>query len=312
MNGPLISVVVPVYRSAESLNELAARLTSSLSTITNNFEVILVNDGSPDNSWDIITQVAQVDTRFIGINLSRNFGQHPAITAGLTHSTGEWIVVMDCDLQDQPEEIPRLFEKAQEGFDQVVAVRVNRQDNPLKRFFSWFFLRLLSYLSGQKLNHRVGNFGVYHRAVIDTVIQMPEHSRTFTLHTKWVGFRRFELDVQHASRKHGKTSYNFLKLFTLGLNSVIHHSDKPLRLTISTGFFISLMSLTYALIIIARSLFWQISVVGWTSLIVTLTLSTGLIMTTLGVVGLYVGKIFEEAKGRPIFIVEKIINKSQD
>jgi glycosyltransferase involved in cell wall biosynthesis len=309
MTIPLISVVIPVYKSAESLSELAARLISSVSTITEEFEILLVNDGSPDGSWDIITTIAKSDERFIGIDLSRNFGQHPAITAGLAHSTGKWIVVMDCDLQDQPEEIPRLFYKAQEGFQQVVAVRTNRQDNPMKRFFSWFFLRLLSQLSGQSINHRVGNFGIYHRMVVDTIIKMPEHSRTFTLHANWVGFRRFELEVQHASRKYGKTSYSFRKLVSLGLSSAIHHSDKPLRIAIMSGFFISLVSLMYALFIVVRSLFWNISVVGWTSLIVTLTLSTGIIVSTIGVVGLYVGKIFEESKGRPIYIVQKIINK---
>ena len=309
MIAPLISVVIPVYKSAESLEELALRLTSSLSSITNNFEVILVNDGSPDNSWEIISKLSKSDDRFIGIHLSRNFGQHPAITAGLTYSNGEWIVVMDCDLQDQPEEIPRLFNKTKEGFYQVVAVRINRQDNFMKKSFSWIFLRLLSRLSGQDINHRVGNFGIYHRTVIDTIIKMPEHSRTFTLHTKWVGFQRFELEVEHSSRKHGKTSYSFRKLVSLGINSVLHHSDKPLRMAITSGFIISLTSLTYAGLIIVRNLFWNVTVVGWTSLIVTLTLSTGMIMSTIGVVGLYIGKIFEETKGRPIFIVEKITNK---
>ena len=311
MSTPLISVVIPVYKSAESLEELALRLNSSLSSITNDFEVILVNDGSPDNSWEIISKISDNDPRFVGVRLSRNFGQHPAITAGLTHSTGEWIVVMDCDLQDQPEEIPRLFDKTKEGFHQVVAVRIKRQDNFIKKSFSFIFLRLLSRLSGQNINHRVGNFGIYHRVVIDTIIKMPEHSRTFTLHTKWVGFHRFELEVEHSSRKHGKTSYSFRKLVSLGINSVLHHSDKPLRMAVTSGFIISLVSLIYAVLIIGRNIFWNISVVGWTSLIVTLTLSTGMIMSTIGVVGLYIGKIFEETKGRPIFIVEKITNKDQ-
>ena len=311
MSTPLISVVIPVYKSAESLRELALRLTNSLSIITQDFEVILVNDGSPDNSWDIISIISDHDPRFVGVQLSRNFGQHPAITAGLTHSTGEWIVVMDCDLQDRPEEIPRLFDKTKEGFRQVVAVRINRQDNLMKKSFSWIFLRLLSRLSGQDINHRVGNFGIYHRTVIDTIIRMPEHSRTFTLHTKWVGFQRSELEVEHSSRKHGKTSYSFRKLVSLGINSVLHHSDRPLRMAITSGFIISLASLTYAVFIIARYLFWNISVVGWTSLILAITLSTGIIVSTIGVVGLYIGKIFEETKGRPIFIVEKITNKDQ-
>lgn len=307
MKSPHVSVVIPVYKSAESLMELAARLTSSLENIIHDFEIILVDDGSPDDSWEVISEIVTKNPRFIGLRLSRNFGQHPAITAGLSHSHGKWIVVMDCDLQDQPEEIPRLLIKAEEGYDQVVAVRAIRQDSLVKRFFSWLFSRLLTWLSGQTLNHRVGNFGVYSRKVIDAILAMPEQTRMFTLMTNWVGFRRCEIEVIHAPRPYGETSYSVRRLLSLALSSILSHSDRPLKLTVLCGFAISTASLSYAIIMVVQNLVWGITVIGWTSLMVAITLSTGLLMATIGIVGLYVGRIFQETKSRPVFILDKVI-----
>ena len=303
MEIPEISVVVPVYGSPESLMELSARLTDSLEMITSTFEVILVNDGSPDNSWDIITKIAASDNRFIGIRLSRNFGQHPAISAGLQKSRGNWVVVMDCDLQDRPEEISNLYRKALEGFEQVVAVRKNRQDSFLKRLSSKLFMKVLTYLSGQEGNHQVGNFGIYNRSVITAINSMPEQIRTFTLLSRWVGFNRAELEVQHMPRQHGETSYSFRQLLSLGLTSVISYSDKPLKMTISFGFCISITSILCATYLVMRNLLWGVSIVGWTSLIVAISFMTGVLMATIGIVALYIGRIFEETKTRPIYIV---------
>jgi dolichol-phosphate mannosyltransferase len=303
MEGPEISVVVPVYGSPESLMELSTRLADSLEIITSTFEVILVNDGSPDNSWDIITKIAASDNRFIGIRLSRNFGQHPAISAGLQKSRGNWVVVMDCDLQDRPEEIPNLYRKALEGFEQVVAVRRNRQDSFLKRLSSKLFMKVLTYLSGQEGNHQVGNFGIYNRSVITAINSMPEQIRTFTLLSRWVGFTRAELEVQHMPRQHGQTSYSFRQLLSLGLTSVISYSDKPLKMTISFGFCISITSILWATYLVIRNILWGVSIVGWTSLIVAISFMTGVLMATIGIVALYIGRIFEETKTRPIYIV---------
>ncbi len=312
MATPTISVVIPVYGSPDSLKELSSRLRNSLDSLVESFEVILVNDGSPDNSWDIIKEIAAEDTRFIGLNLSRNFGQHPAITAGLTVARGEWTVVMDCDLQDQPEEIINLYKKALEGFEQVVAVRRNRQDVLLKRMFSKLFMKLLSNLSGQEMNHQVGNFGIYHRKVVNAINAMPEQARTFTLLSKWVGFKRTELEVEHMPRKFGRTSYSFRQLMSLGLTSVISYSDKPLRMTVSIGFGISGLSLLSAFYLVIRHFFWDISVIGWTSLIVAISFMTGVLMATIGIVALYIGRIFEETKHRPLFVISEISDTRQN
>jgi glycosyltransferase involved in cell wall biosynthesis len=303
MSTPHISVVVPVFKSAESLEELAQRLTANLSAITPEFEVILVNDGSPDNSWEIISTLSKNDGRFIGIRLSRNFGQHPAITAGLAYSTGEWVVVMDCDLQDRPEEIPKLFAKAQEGFEQVVAIRSERQDSWLKRTTSHLYVRLLSYLSGRTINPSVGNFGIYHRCVVNVITSMKEQGRTFGLLALWAGFRRIELEVEHVARPYGESSYSYRDLVKLGLVGILSHSDKPLKLAIRLGAYLGFISLAGALWIVIRQVVWGYSPVGWSSVMVSLSFMTGVLLGSIGVAGLYIAQIFDEVKERPISVI---------
>lgn len=303
MNKPEISVVIPVYGSPESLQELSARLIQSLGVITQSFEVLLVDDASPDNSWEIISELAEADPRFIGIRLSRNFGQHPAISAGLEQSSGEWVVVMDCDLQDRPEEIPNLYNKASEGYEQVVAVRSVRQDARLKRYSSRIYVGMLSYLSGRKINPAVGNFGIYHRTVIDVIVSLKEQGRTFGLLALWVGYRRTELDVTHMQRPYGNSSYSIRSLIRLGLLGIVSHSDKPLKLTIKFGGYLSALSVSFGLWIILRQIIWGHSAVGWSSVMVSIAFMTGVILASIGVTGLYIAQIFDEVKKRPTSIV---------
>lgn len=300
---PLISVVIPVYRSQESLCELSERLTQSLGSITNDFEVVLVNDGSPDDSWTVIEEIAAKDPRFVGICLSRNFGQHPAISQGLNHARGQWVVVMDCDLQDRPEEIPRLYAKANEGFEQVVALRIDRQDNWAKKASARLYVRLLSWLSGRPINPAVGNFGIYHRCVVDVITSLKEQGRTFGLLALWAGFRRSELEVEHVARPYGSTSYSFGALLRLGLLGIISHSDKPLKLTVKLGAYLAATSLVGALWILLRQLIWGHSPVGWTSVMVSIAFMTGVLLGSIGVAGLYIAQIFDEVKERPTSIV---------
>ncbi len=300
---PLFSIVSPVYRAEKIVDTLVERITTEVSKITENFEIILVEDGSPDDSWQKITENCQKDTRVKGIQFSRNFGQHYAITAGLDQARGEWVIVMDCDLQDRPEEIIHLYTKAQEGYDVVLARRHQRQDTFLKRFFSWAFYRVLSYLTGVQHDPAVANFGIYHQKVIEAVCQMRESIRVFPIMVRWVGFRQTKIDVVHAEREEGKTSYNFKRLLNLALDIILAYSDKPIRLTIKAGFFISLLSFVFAVVIVVRYLLGIIEVAGYASLIVSIWFFSGLIMMTLGVIGLYVGKTFEGIKNRPIYII---------
>ena len=304
----LFSVISPVYKAENLLDELVESLCKELEAIDSNFEIILVDDGSPDKAWEKIQMLAQQNDRIKGIKLSRNFGQHHAITAGLHYATGKWIVVMDCDLQDQPSEIPKLYQKAQEGYHVVLARRHKRQDSPLKRFGSWFFYKILSYLTGVTLDESIANFGIYHQDVIRAICQMPESIRYFPMMVQWVGFKQTQINVQHAPRKYGKSSYNLSKMFKLALDIILAYSDKPIRLTVKIGFSIAFLAFIFAIITLIRYFVGEIKVLGYTSLIISISFFSGLIILTLGVVGLYVGKTFESVKKRPLYIIEKTLN----
>ncbi|MEB3195567.1 MAG: glycosyltransferase family 2 protein [Candidatus Sericytochromatia bacterium] len=299
-----VSVVSPVYGCNEGLLELCQRLKTSLECISANYEIILVNDASPDESWNTIRDLAAADPRVKGINLSRNFGQHRAITAGLDHASGEWVVVMDCDLQDVPEEIPKLYAAAQLGYDIVVGRRVERMDTWLKKFLSRAFHQVFSYFTERNSEHRIANFGIYSKKAISGIRSMREQHRAFSLFASWVGYRRLEIDVQHAIRPYGQSSYNFTKAFNFALDNILTHSDRMLRITVRLGLLMSLVSFSYAAWMILRYFLWATPVMGWTSLIVSIYLSTGLIIGALGIVGLYVGKIFDEVKRRPLYLIE--------
>ncbi|MBL7669077.1 MAG: glycosyltransferase family 2 protein [Bdellovibrionaceae bacterium] len=300
-----LSIVVPVYKARLCLSELHQRLTTHLEKFGQKYEIILVEDGSPDTSWELIQEISGADPRVRGLSLSRNFGQHPAITAGLDYAQGEWIVVMDCDLQDRPEEILKLYEKALEGYDIVLARRIRRQDSMLKKASSYCFYWLLSYVTGTYQDPSIANFGIYCRKAIDVLRTMRESNRYFPVMIRWVGFRVATLDVQHAQREHGETSYNFLTLFRLALNVILSFSDKPLRLVVKIGFSISIISFFAGIYVIFRSLNGSISVLGWPALIVSIWFLSGTIIFVLGLIGLYIGRIFEQIKGRPIYIVRE-------
>ena len=304
MSPPRLSVVTPVYRCGGCLRELCARLASTLATISENYEIIMVNDGSPDEAWSVIQQLALADPRIKGINLSRNFGQHYAVTAGLDHARGDWVVVMDCDLQDVPEEIPKLYAKALEGYDLVVGRRSRRQDDFLKKLGSKLFYKVFAFLMGPAIDNRIGNFGIYARKVIRSITALKEQNRSFGLFALWVGFRRAEIDVAHARRPQGKSSYTFARMLALAVDSIVAHSNRLLHLAIKLGFLLSLTSLLYAFYLVAKFFLWATPLEGWTSLMVSIYFTAGLIIGSIGVVGLYVGKIFDEAKGRPLYIIE--------
>jgi polyisoprenyl-phosphate glycosyltransferase len=308
MEKVLLSVVSPVYRAEKLLPELVREITATVSGITASYEIILVEDCGPDNSWQKIKEVCAGNPKVRGIRLSRNFGQHYAITAGLDHSRGEWVVVMDCDLQDRPDQIPKFYEKALEGFDIVQGRRISRQDSFFKRVFSYFFYRVLAYLSGYRQDSTIANFGIYNKKVIKSIVSMRESIRFFPTMVAWVGFKSTAIDIQHAARPEGKSSYNFSRLLNLALDIVLAYSDKPLRIITKVGLFTSFLSFLILLYNVYKYATGEIIVLGYASLIVSLWFLAGLIMFILGVVGLYVGKTFESTKHRPIYIVDEVLN----
>ncbi len=305
-----ISIVIPCYCCSKSLEELYKRLRISLAKVVeNDYEIIMVNDASPENDWEIIKKLAsQKNSHLIGINLSRNFGQHYAITAGLDYVSGKWTVVMDGDLQDQPEEIEKMYKKALEGYDVVVGRRIERKDSFLKVLGSRLFYLVYNYLSGVEINSQIGNFGLYHRKVINAVLRMKEQNRSFGLFVLWSGFKRVEIDIEHAQRPAGKSSYSLRKLFKLAFDSIIAHSNKLLKLTVKLGLLISFISFLYVLWLVFKYFFWETPLLGWTSVIASVYLLGGIVLSAIGVVGIYIGKIFDEVKNRPLYLISEIIN----
>src|ERR1017187_7288595 len=287
-----ISVVIPVYKAENIVDELIRRLTLELGKITEDYEIILVNDRSPDNSWQKMVDLSKKDPRVKGILLSRNFGQYHAITAGFDIAKGNWIVVMDCDLQDLPEEIVNLYNEAQKGYDIVLAARSHRSDSWFKKTSSRLFNIIFSYLSGVKQDHRTANFGVYRRKVIEALNSIREPMRALPPMAKWVGFSRTAIEVKHEPRYEGKTSYTFNKLLSLAIDTAIAYSDKPLRIFIVIGTTISMLSFIYGIYSIIIHYLNPNDVPGYASLIASIWFLSGLIILILGVVGIYVGKSF--------------------
>ena len=304
-SAPLISVVVPVYRGEACLSELTSLLVAQLLRIDPEYEIILVNDASPDDSWGVIENECTQNDRVKGINLSRNFGQHYAIYAGLSFASGDWVVVMDCDLQDNPEELVRFYHKAREGFDIVVAQREKRVDSLFRRFVSFVFYSAFSYLTGTEQDATVCNFGMYHSKVIDAVLSMGDAIRYFPASIQWVGFNSCKIPVLHQARYEGKSSYSMKKLLSLAFDTIVSFSDKPLKICTSLGLAIVLLTVLVSGVYFLRFLTGQIKVSGYASIILSIWFLSGCIISMLGVVGLYLGRVFDQVKRRPLFIVSE-------
>ena len=300
-----LSIVSPVYRAELVLDELVERIAKSVPSAFNSYEIILVDDFSPDKSWQKIVEISSKNSNVRGFKLSRNFGQHYAITAGLNQVSGDYVVVLDCDLQDQPEEIEKLFNESQKGFDIVLARRYERKDSFYKKTVSKLFYKTLSYLTGTKQDSTVANFGIYSKQVIDEVVKLEEKIKYFTTMVKWVGFSTSYVNVEHASRSEGKSNYNLKKLLNLALDIILAYSDKPLRLIIKFGLSIAIISFLMVFYVLYEKFTGKVSVSGYASLIISIWFLSGCLLTTLGVVGLYIGKIFEGVKNRPSYIIEK-------
>ena len=304
-NKPVISVISPVYGAENIIEKLVDDIRKVMNQLDVTFEIILVDDRSPDNSWEVMKQLSTKFPEVKSIRLSRNFGQHPAIVAGLSLAKGEWIVVMDCDLQDQPKEISKLYNKALEGYDIVLASRKLRQDGFFKKLFSKLFYKVFNYLSGIDVNSEVANFGIYHRKVISSILQIQDYIKFFPLFIKWVGYRATTVSVEHREREFGSSSYNFVKLFSLAFNTIISFSDKPLKIFTVLGFLISFVSVLFGFYFFIEALSGEIKEPGFSSLIISIWLLSGIIISSVGIVGLYLGKTFNQTKNRPVFIIDE-------
>ena len=306
-----ISVVVPVYGCRAAIPELHRRLCESLGTIANTFEIILVDDCCPQNSWEEIQKVCERDSRVVGIHLSRNFGQIRAITAGLDKSQGDWVVVMDCDLQDRPEAIPELYAKAQEGYDVVFARREGRKDSAITKFLSRCFYKVYDYFTEGTFDSSICNFSISRRIVIDSYCRMREQNRAYTMFIRWLGFKQTAIDMPADERFEGKSSYNLKRKLKMAFEIITSQSNKPLLFSVKLGFVSAFLALIYIIYLVFREIILGDVLVGWTSIVASIYLMGGIILCAIGVVGIYVGNIFNEAKNRPLYVIDECLNAKE-
>jgi dolichol-phosphate mannosyltransferase len=302
-----ISVVVPVYNEAETLGELCSRLAQILDEIGMRAEVLLVDDGSSDAGIALMLAQANRDPRFKIVQLSRNFGHQIAITAGLDLAIGDAVVVMDADLQHPPETIPALVERWRDGYDVVYGMRVDRSGDPrMKRATARLFYKLLLRLSSSDMPANVQDFRLIDRAALDAFLGMRESNRYVRGMMSWIGFRQIGVPYGYADRYAGQSKYTWRRMIKLAADGVMSFSTAPLRLAMHAGFVVSGLALLYGLAaIVARIGGWS-AVPGWTSLLVVTAFLGGIQLMVLGMIGEYLGRVWEEVKARPLYIVRAV------
>lgn len=299
-----LSVAIPVHNEASVLPELLRRLRSVLDNLQGGpHQIVFADDGSTDATFNILVEAARSDARIVGLSLSRNFGHQAAITAALDHATGDAVVVMDGDLQDMPEVIPQFVEKYKEGFDVVYAKRVRRKEPWLLRLCYFVFYRMMARLSDIQLPLDSGDFGLMSRRVVAQLRGMPEHHRYLRGMRTWVGYRQTGIEVERAERHSGQSKYNLMRLLKLAFDGIFAFSIVPIRVAALVGAFVTFCSSLFIVYSVYVRVVLHKSPQGFTALIVAIIFLSGVILFFLGVIGEYVGRIYEEIKGRPHYIV---------
>jgi polyisoprenyl-phosphate glycosyltransferase len=310
-NGIRLSVAIPIHNEESVLPELLSRLQSVLNGLPGGpHEMVFVDDGSTDRTFGLIEQAASEDSRIVLISLSRNFGHQAAITAALDHVSGDATIVMDGDLQDVPEVIPSFVEKFQQGFDVVYAQRVRRKEPLLLRACYFLFYRLMARLSDIRLPLDSGDFGLMSSHVVEQFRRMPEHHRYLRGMRSWIGFRQIGVPVERAERHSGRSKYSLLRLMKLAFDGIFAFSIVPIRAAALLGAFVMLLSTVYVLFALYAKIFLQKSPQGFTALLIAVTFLSGVVLFFLGVIGEYVGRIYEETKARPQYIVGRVAGRS--
>jgi len=309
---PLISIIIPVYMAEEIVDELIKRVCQEAEKATPYFELILVEDGSPDDSWSRIVPHCHSNKKIKGIKLSRNFGQHNAVKAGVEQSRGDWIVVMDCDLQDDPRYISAMYKKALEGFDIIFALKKGRKHSIFKNLSSYAFHWVFNKLTNtHKIDPNLSGYTIFSRKVADKFRQFHESNKAYISVLQWLGFKYTTIEVEHQERLKGTSSYTFSKLVEHAITGLTANSEKLLHLSIYTGFSFFLFALL-AVCYLALRYFLIGAQPGWTSIIALLLLCTAFILTFLGILGIYIGKIIQQVQSRPLYVIDEILSSSSE
>jgi polyisoprenyl-phosphate glycosyltransferase len=302
-----ICVVSPVYGCAECLRALHERLTAVLSELTDSYEIVLVDDRSPDGAWEVLQEIAQDDLHVHALQLSRNFGQHPAITAGLAASNARWTIVMDCDLQDPPEHIPRLLAKAREGYEVVLARRHRRLGSAARRSGALAYYRLYNLISGAGMYANYSNFSILSRRAVEAFLTLRDKDRQYVLIVQWIGFERAEIEVPVAERPAGKSAYRLRTLVRVAADGIFFSTTRLLRWIVYAGFIVACIGLALAVYTGLKYAFGG-HVSPFSGISVLVLVMSGFIICSTGVTGLYVGKIFDQVRSRPLYVVDRVIS----
>jgi glycosyltransferase involved in cell wall biosynthesis len=303
---PHLTVLVPCYRDATGLRELHTRLTTVCQRLACSYEILLVDDGSPDTTWDVITAIAAADPLVSGLKLSRNHGHQLAVTAGLAKAQGDRVLIIDSDLQDPPELLPEMMRLMDEGADNVYGQRLSRKGVPVwKKACYHAYYRILSSLAGCPIPPDTGDFRLISRRVVELVNQMPEHHRFLRGMISWLGFKQVAIQYHRDARFSGESGYTLVKLFRIAVDGITSFSIQPLRLATMLGFFFGLFCLIGMLKTIFDHFMYGTVVAGWASLVALIMLVASLQFFVLGMIGEYIGRIFIEQKHRPLFIIDE-------
>jgi dolichol-phosphate mannosyltransferase len=299
----MYSIIIPIYNEEKTLRELHQRLVTAAATFAAPFEVIFIDDGSKDGSLSLLKEIHTGDRRFKIIRLSRNFGHQVAISAGLDLAEGEAIILMDGDLQDPPELIPHMLARWKEGYEVVYTVKKSRKEGRLKRLAFTAFYRILHALSTIRIPMDAGNFSLLDRRVVDVLRHMPERNRYISGMRAWAGFRQTGIEYDRDARFAGTPHMSMGRLVQLAVDGIFSFSNVPLRLAIFVGFFVAFLSFIGAVFVLYAKLFTDKAILGWTSTIISILFVGGMILLTLGVIGEYISRIYEEVKNRPLYVI---------
>jgi dolichol-phosphate mannosyltransferase len=306
------SIVAPVCNEEEVIKEFYKRLVSIMDSLHEGYEIIFINDGSTDKSLQIMKELHSKDERVKIINFSRNFGHQIAITAGMDYSSGEAVIIIDADLQDPPEVIPRFIEKWKEGFEVVYGIRESREgESAFKKLTAKIFYRILQKMIDIKIPLDAGDFRLIDRKVVDSLKEIRERSRFVRGLTSWVGFKQEGILYKREKRFAGHTKYSLKKMLKLAVDAVFSFSNFPLRIASYFGFLIAGLSFLYLIYVIILKLFTNTLIPGWTSLIVAVLFLGGVQLICLGIIGEYIGRIGEEVKHRPLYIIKEVIGENK-